>query len=57
MQFYLVQPSCEIDDNFSSSVIVNDLKLTNVTCSDLKKKKNMVSDKPYGVSKEPSSLM
>lgn len=29
---YLVQPACEIDDDFSGSVIVNDLKLTNVTC-------------------------
>lgn len=28
---YLVQPACEIDDDFSSSVIINDLKLTNVT--------------------------
>lgn len=28
---YLVQPACEIDDDFSGSVIVNDLKLTNVT--------------------------
>lgn len=30
--WYLVQPACEIDDDFSGSVIVNDLKLTNVTC-------------------------
>lgn len=29
---YLVQPACEIDDDFSGSVIINDLKLTNVTC-------------------------
>lgn len=28
---YLVQSACEIDDDFSGSVIVNDLKLTNVT--------------------------
>ena len=30
-KLYLVQPACEIDDNFSCSVIVNDLKLANVT--------------------------
>lgn len=29
---YLVQPACEIDNNFSSSVVINDLKLTNITC-------------------------
>lgn len=30
-RLYLVQPACEIDDNFSGSVVINDLKLTNVT--------------------------
>lgn len=30
-RLYLVQPACEIDDNFSGSVVVNDLELTNVT--------------------------
>lgn len=29
---YLVQPACEIDNNFSGSVVINDLKLTNITC-------------------------
>lgn len=29
---HLVQPACEIDDNFSSSVVVDDLKLSNITC-------------------------
>lgn len=29
---YLVQSACEIDDDFPGSVIINDLKLTNVTC-------------------------
>jgi hypothetical protein len=28
---YLVQPASEIDDYFPSSVVVDDLKLTNVT--------------------------
>ena len=30
---YLVQTSSEIDDDFPGSVVVDDLKLTNVTCS------------------------
>lgn len=28
---YLVQPASEIDDNFSGSVVVDDLKLSNIT--------------------------
>lgn len=28
---YLVQSASEIDDNFSGSVVVNDLKLSNIT--------------------------
>lgn len=35
---YLVQSACEIDDDFSGSVIVNDLKLTNVTWAAKKNK-------------------
>lgn len=35
---YLVQSACEIDDDLSGSVIVNDLKLTNVTWAAKKKK-------------------
>lgn len=46
MKLHLVQPACEIDDNFSSSMVVDDLKLTNVTCVSKKRKHTFTQKKP-----------